>query len=123
MKRPISPHLSIYKLDINALMSISHRISGVILFAGTVGLIKFLSILAIFPSLQPLTAWMLQTWFIQGILFMYAAALFYHTFNGIRHVLWDLNVGFYQPVIKISGWIIIGLTLFSTFLLWRAIYV
>ncbi len=123
MKRPLSPHLSIYKLDMNAIMSISHRIAGVILFFGTVGLVKFLAILAVFTSLQPLTQWFLKIWIVQGLFLAYGAALFYHTLNGIRHMLWDLNIGFEPGFIKITGWIILALTLISTFLLWRAIYV
>ena len=123
MKRPVSPHLSIYKLDMNAIMTISHRIAGIILFLGTIGLIKFLAVLAIFTSLQPLTQWILRTWLMQSLTLIYTVALFYHTFNGIRHMLLDLGIGFEKHILKITGWMVIIATFISTILLWRWVYV
>jgi succinate dehydrogenase / fumarate reductase cytochrome b subunit len=123
MNRPFSPHLSIYKLDIHALMSISHRVSGIVLFLGTIGLLKFLVILAMFPWAQNLSLWFLKLWIFQAILMLYAVAVFYHSFNGLRHMLWDIGIGFDQPHVKISGFIVLGMTALSTIWLWRAIYV
>lgn len=122
MKKPISPHLTIYKFDMNALMSISHRISGIILFLGTVGILKILIILAFFPSIHPLTIWCLKTWLLQTLMIIYAFVLFYHSFNGIRHMLWDVGISFEKKQVQITGWIVMLLTIISTFLLWRAIY-
>ena len=122
MKRPLSPDLSIYKLDMSAIMSISHRISGVILFLGTAGLLKMLIILAFFPSLWTLSAWFLKLWLFQGIMVFYAVALFYHCFNGLRHMIWDLGFGFDKKHVKASGIAVLSATLFSTILFWRAIY-
>ncbi len=122
MKRPLSPDLAIYKLDMSALMSISHRISGIILFLGTVGLLKLLIILALFPSLWGISEWFLKLWLFQAIMMCYASALFYHCFNGLRHMVWDLGFGFEKQHVKATGFAVLAATFFSTILFWRAIY-
>jgi succinate dehydrogenase / fumarate reductase cytochrome b subunit len=123
MKRPLSPHLSIYKLGISALMSVTHRATGIILFTGNLALLLFLTLLAFFKETYPFLAWFLGNIVVQTGLFFYAVSLFYHSFNGLRHMLWDLNIGFERKAIKVTNWLIFGLTIIGVILLWRTIYV
>ena len=122
MKRPLSPHLTIYKLSMPALMSISHRISGIMLLVGSLGFLKFFVILAFFPSLQPLLFWCIKNPIIQGITVLYAGVLFYHSINGIRHMIWDLGIGLDKKHVQLSGWVVVMLTLISLTVWLRAFY-
>ena len=92
-KPPLSPHLQIYKLPLNALLSISHRITGIVLMFALLSLIFVLAILAMgeesFASVDPL----LSSWMFKGVIYLTVLTLIYHLCNGIRHLLWDRLIG------------------------------
>ena len=92
--RPLSPHLQIYKLPITALMSISHRITGVALALGTLLLAYWLSAAAYGPQAFERAQNFVGSWFGVLLLLGFSAALFYHLCNGIRHLLWDAGWGY-----------------------------
>jgi succinate dehydrogenase / fumarate reductase cytochrome b subunit len=92
--RPLSPHLQVYKLPLNAVASIVHRITGVIL---SVGLLLFVgSLLTIsvgedaYVTMQNLMNHALGTL----ILWLFIYALFFHLCHGVRHLIWDAGSGF-----------------------------
>lgn len=91
--RPLSPHLGIYKLPITALLSISHRVTGLLLSLGLVLSLVALASVAhgetAYTSLQHClrTGW--GRVFLGGIF----AALFLHWSHGIRHLLMDCGIG------------------------------
>jgi len=91
--RPLSPHLDIYKLPLTALLSISHRITGVINSVGAVFLVLVLARAAGGEESFAFASGMLSSGFGYLILFGFTLALYYHFCNGIRHLLWDVGVG------------------------------
>ncbi|PZO86646.1 MAG: succinate dehydrogenase, cytochrome b556 subunit [Micavibrio aeruginosavorus] len=113
--RPLSPHLQVYRLPMTALMSISHRITGAILSGG------MLLIAALLVTAALNVQWfdMVMT-FARGpigtiILLGWAASLYYHTLNGIRHMIWDMNPdAITQTKAEMSGWLIIAATIAMT---------
>ena len=117
-KRPLSPHLQIYRLPLLALMSISHRITGAFLNIGALVLAAWLASAAagqesyeIFQSLitSPLGMLMLFGW---------TASLYYHLLNGVRHLIWDTGAALDLESAYKTGWITIGLTAVMTVLTW-----
>ena len=120
--RPLSPHLQIYRLPLPALMSISHRLSGVVLSTGTVLVAVWLMMLAAgeisFELAQSAVGHPLG----QLVLFGYTAALFYHACNGVRHLFWDAVIGVNIPAIYASGRVAIALAVVLTGLFWLVIY-
>ena len=92
--RPTSPHLTIYKPQITSLLSISHRITGIIQSFGL--FLIFILILLIISEKETYKFIELFTQSLIGkILFiLYTFSLLYHTLNGIRHLIWDLGFGF-----------------------------
>ncbi|MCG8383850.1 MAG: succinate dehydrogenase, cytochrome b556 subunit [Gammaproteobacteria bacterium] len=92
--QPISPHLQVYKLPLTAIMSISHRITGVGLSVGTVLLV--LTLVAVASGEEAYTAFHghLSAWYGQIILFLFTFALYFHFCHGIRHLFWDAGAGF-----------------------------
>lgn len=93
-QRPVSPHLQIYKLPLTALLSISHRMTGVINSAGAVLLVFVLAAAAGGADSYASAQWLLTSWFGTLILFGFTLTLYFHFCNGIRHLFWDVGMGF-----------------------------
>ncbi len=87
--RPLSPHLQIYRLPLNAITSITHRITGVLLALGAVVLVYWLVAAASGPQAHATAQAVLGNWFSQLIIFGWTFALFFHLCNGVRHLVWD----------------------------------
>lgn len=92
--RPLSPHLSVYKMTITMAMSIMHRITGAALYIGTVLLAIWLLAAATSPeafaTLQTLWGSILGRLVLLG----YTWALVHHALGGLRHFIWDSGAGF-----------------------------
>ena len=93
-QRPLSPHLQAYRLPGTALLSISHRITGVVLALGTLLGVVLLVALAFdqdgFERLRTAIATpvgRLALWF-------WIYAFLFHLCHGVRHLLWDIGWGF-----------------------------
>jgi len=96
-QRPISPHLQVYKLPLTALLSISHRITGVISSVGAMLLVFVLAMAASGEQGFTTAQSILTSWFGSFVLFGFSLALYFHFCNGIRHLFWDVGVGFELP--------------------------
>ena len=93
-RRVLSPHLQIYRLPLTALLSISHRISGALLALGFVlGNLLLAAAATKAPIFENVTEWFTQPlgrFLVAGWLLLFN----YHLVHGIRHLLWDLSLGF-----------------------------
>ncbi len=87
--RPLSPHLQIWRPHITMAASITHRITGVALYFGTVLIAAWLAMLAIGSDDYPLVETIVSSWFGQALLYLWTVAVLFHLVNGIRHMLWD----------------------------------
>jgi succinate dehydrogenase / fumarate reductase, cytochrome b subunit len=92
--RPLSPHLSIYRPMLTMMMSIAHRITGVVLYGGTFLLAWWLMAAAAGPNGYARLQWFIGSIFGQLILIGCTFALLHHLLGGIRHLIWDLGYGF-----------------------------
>jgi succinate dehydrogenase / fumarate reductase cytochrome b subunit len=119
--RPLSPHLSVWRFQLPAIMSISHRISGVMLASGTVLLAVWLLALASGPQGFALVQGLFGHPLGQLVLFGYSVLLFYHGCNGVRHLGWDLGKGLTMPAVYRSGAAVLVLACLLTGALWAAV--
>ncbi len=87
--RPLSPHLSIYRPQINSAMSIFHRMTGVGLTLGFLLGVWWFMGLAGTPERFGFVDSILTGWFGGLILILSMVALWYHFFNGVRHLVND----------------------------------
>lgn len=88
-KRPLSPHLTIFRPWLTMAMSMAHRITGAGLYVGMALLGLYLLGAGFGGWLHALTGW-LASGFIGGmIVFLITWAIFHHLLGGIRHALWD----------------------------------
>jgi succinate dehydrogenase / fumarate reductase cytochrome b subunit len=88
-KRPLSPHLSIYRLTLTMAMSIAHRITGAGLYLGAILLALFFLGTALGPGAFGAVSWILDSVIGRLIIFLFSWALFHHLLGGVRHALWD----------------------------------
>ena len=118
--RPLSPHLQVYKLPLTALMSFSHRVTGIALSAGTLYLVWQLLAAASGPDAFEIFQRFAGSWLGILVLLGWSVALFYHLLNGIRHLFWDAGYGFtIETTYKTGRWVIIG-TAALTIVAWVA---
>jgi succinate dehydrogenase / fumarate reductase cytochrome b subunit len=104
-RRPLSPHLSIYRPTLTMLMSIAHRITGMALYAGTILLVWYLLAAASGGAEFATAASFLRSIFGQFILLGFTFAFLHHFFGGIRHLIWDSGYGLDHPM---REWLALG---------------
>uniref|UniRef100_A0A2L2Y344 Succinate dehydrogenase cytochrome b560 subunit, mitochondrial n=1 Tax=Parasteatoda tepidariorum TaxID=114398 RepID=A0A2L2Y344_PARTP len=110
LQRPLSPHLTIYRFPLPAMLSITHRATGIALTAGMYSIsIGMLLLPANFPHyFEALQSMYIGTPIIFTMKFALAWSLFYHSFNGVRHLAWDLGYGFDMKTLYMTGYLVIG---------------
>tara|TARA_B100000029_G_scaffold78853_1_gene70320 strand:- start:1209 stop:1592 length:384 start_codon:yes stop_codon:yes gene_type:complete len=104
---PLSPHIQIYNWNISSLISISHRIVGVInIFSLT--LICFW-IVAIFfgGATYEIIQRILESFFGKFLVIGITWSFSFHMLSEIRHLFWDMGYGFELKISKITGTIVI----------------
>ena len=100
---PLSPHLQIYKWQISSLLSITHRIIGVInILAITVICFLSLSLLLGAESYQIINNF-LKSFLGKFMIIVLCWTFSFHMLNELRHLAWDLGYGFDIKVAKITG--------------------
>lgn len=117
-RRPLSPHLFIYRPMLTMMMSIFHRITGAALYVGTLLLAWWLIALATGPAHFAWASWFMGSILGQLILFGFTWALFHHLMGGLRHFIWEAGYGMEHPQREYlaQATLIGGLVL--TFLVW-----
>ena len=100
---PLSPHLQIYKWQISSLLSITHRIVGVInIFAITIICFWSLFLLLGNESYQLINTFF-KSFFGKFITVGLCWTFSFHILNELRHLFWDLGYGFDLKISKITG--------------------
>ncbi len=117
-KRPMSPHLLIYKLPITARLSILHRGTGAVLTIGLILLAITLVNVASGESAWENIQWVISSWFGHLVLIGFTASLYYHFCNGIRHLFWDIGKGLDLKSAEKSAILVLMATIALTALTW-----
>ena len=100
---PLSPHLQIYKWQISSLLSITHRIVGVVNILA-ITIICFLSLsLLLGAENYEIIHNFFKSFFGKFIVVSICWTFSFHILNELRHLLWDLGYGFDLKVAKITG--------------------
>tara|TARA_Y100000741_G_scaffold255685_1_gene197066 strand:+ start:301 stop:687 length:387 start_codon:yes stop_codon:yes gene_type:complete len=116
---PLSPHLGIYKWQISSLLSITHRIVGVINFLA-ITLICFWTLsLLLGENSYEVTKIFLKSFFGKFIIISLCWTFSFHILNEIRHLIWDMGYGFDLKIAKITG----ALAFFGSFILTILFYI
>jgi len=117
-KLPLSPHLQIYRLPLTALLSITHRLTGVILALGSVLIIWILVAAADSATSYTTLARHLASWYGQVFLIGLVFSLYLHFCNGIRHLFWDVGLGFELETVDLTAKLVIVCAIILTIATW-----
>jgi succinate dehydrogenase / fumarate reductase cytochrome b subunit len=103
-ERPLSPYLQVYRPQFTSVLSILHRMTGVALGLGALLLVYWLAAAAAGPDWFKSARALAGSWFGWLVLLGFTWALFYHLCNGIRHLFWDIGMGFELATARLTGW-------------------
>jgi len=102
-KRPLSPHLTHYKMPLTAYLSIAHRACGIVNSVAIVLLVLLIASASGSPEGYEFMSGIANSWFGKLMLFGFTITLYYHMANGIRHLFWDVGYGLELETAKKSG--------------------
>lgn len=91
-KRPLSPHIGIYRLTLSMLMSGLHRITGLAMVAGMIVVTWWLLAAAAGRNAYGTFEAFEASWIGRLILFGFSWAILHHVLGGIRYLIWDLGI-------------------------------
>ena len=115
---PLSPHLQIYRWHISSLISITHRITGVINLLALILIFFWLVVLSFGESNYELFLLIMNSFFGKFVLIGFTWSMSFHLLSGIRHLVWDLGYGFEIKTANISGTVVIISSLALTIIFW-----
>ena len=117
-ERPLSPHLQVYRWQVQMVTSILHRATGMALAVGLLAMVWGLVALAAGPERWTAFADCAGSLLGRIVLFGFSWALAYHLLNGIRHLLWDSGWGYEIPKVYASGYAVFAVGFVLTGLIW-----
>lgn len=121
-QRPLSPHLQIYRPQLTAVLSITHRGTGIVLVASTLLLVYWLVAAASGPEAYASAQALLASWIGRIVLLAFTFSLFFHLCNGIRHLFWDAGHGFELRAAYASGTAVVIVSIAMTLVAWGLAY-
>ena len=113
---PLSPHIQIYRWHISSLVSISHRITGIVNILAITIICFWIFSLLLGESNYELTQLFLQSTFGKFIIICLTWSFSFQTLSEIRHLIMDLGYGFELKTSNISGLLVIFGSIFLTIL-------
>ena len=117
-QNPLSPHLQIYRWHISSLLSITHRISGVINLLALILIFFWLIALILGEDNYESFLLTINSFFGKFIFIGFTWSMCFQILSGIRHLVWDLGYGFEIKTANISGVIVIIFSLVLTTTFW-----
>ncbi len=118
VRRPLSPHLQVYRWQITTILSILHRMTGIALGVGTLLLTWWLVAAATSAESFAIVQGFIGSPIGLLLLFGWTYALFFHMCNGIRHLAWDAGHGFEKAEYHLTGWVAVAASVVLTVLVW-----
>ena len=115
---PLSPHIQIYSWNISSLISISHRITGVINILVLTFVCLWISLLLLGETNYDYTKFFLQSIFGKFIILVIIWSFNFQVLSEVRHLFWDLGYGFELKTSKITGLIVIFGSIIFTVLIY-----
>ncbi len=114
---PLSPHIQIYSWHISSLVSISHRITGIINILIVTLICLWVSILLLGNTNYDLIQKFFETYFGKFFITATVWSFSFQVLSEIRHLFWDLGYGFEIKTSNITGLLVIFGSIFLTILI------
>jgi succinate dehydrogenase / fumarate reductase cytochrome b subunit len=116
---PLSPHIQIYNWHISSLVSISHRITGIINFASLTLICFWVSYLVLGKDNYELVFIFLNSFIGKFLILAIVWSFSFQILSEIRHLFWDYGIGFELKTANITG----SLVIVGSFILTLLIYI
>jgi len=113
---PLSPHIQVYRWHISSLVSISHRITGIVNISAITIICFWIFSLLLGESSYELTKIFLQSIFGKFIIICLTWSFSFQTLSEVRHLVMDFGYGFELKTTKITGLLVIFGSIFFTIL-------
>ena len=115
--KPLSPHIQIYKWHVSSLVSISHRITGIINILAITLICFWIALILLGESNYELINFFLQTFIGKFILIGITWSFSFQMLSEIRHLIMDMGYGFELQMTRITGLIVIFGSIILTILI------
>jgi len=102
-KNPLSPHLQIYRWHLSMILSITHRIIGVVNSVAMILICLWTISLLFGEENYEITTILFQSFFGKLLITSLSWTFSFHILSEIRHLIWDLGYGFDLKISKITG--------------------
>tara|TARA_X000001036_G_scaffold155322_1_gene147514 strand:+ start:324 stop:710 length:387 start_codon:yes stop_codon:yes gene_type:complete len=116
---PLSPHIQIYNWHISSLISISHRITGIINIILITLICFWTALLLLGDTNYELIQKFFETFFGKFLIVGTVWSFSFQILSEIRHLFWDLGLGFELKTSKITGLFVI----FGSFILTILVFI
>ena len=117
-KNPLSPHLQIYRWHLSMILSIAHRIIGIVNSIAIILICLWTISLLFGEENYEITKILFQSLFGKLLITSLSWSFSFHMLSEIRHLIWDLGYGFDLKISKITGIITIIGSLALTILIY-----
>lgn len=117
-KRPLSPHMQIYRPQWTWIPSITHRLTGGLITAGALLLVYWLVALASGPAAFETARDFFGSVPMLIVLFLLTFCVWYHLLNGVRHLFWDFGSGLTVEKVEFTAKLILALSIVLTIGVW-----
>ena len=118
VRRPLSPHVQVYRWPLSMALSITHRITGVGLGIGTLLMTGWLLAAATSESGFERFQYFLGSAVGIFLLFCWSLALVFHMLTGLRHLWMDTGRGYDEKAYEHSGMAVLVATGALTVMIW-----
>ena len=105
--RPLSPHLQIYRKQLNSATSILNRITGIAMLGSALLVVWWLLAAATGKAYFDLVDGLMTSMFGDVVMTLSVLGLWYHTLGGLRHLIWDTGRGLEIEAADRMGWAMI----------------
>ena len=106
-KKPLSPHIQIYRWHISSLLSISHRITGIINIIAISFICLWSSWLIFGESNYNIINFFLSSFFGKFITLGLVWSFSFQILSEIRHIVMDMGYGFDLQTTRLTGLVVI----------------
>jgi succinate dehydrogenase / fumarate reductase cytochrome b subunit len=113
---PLSPHIQIYKWQWTSILSILHRLTGLLLGPLLIIFLGWIGSLALGEAAYTVFQHLIQNPAGKIALGTCCFSFYYHLANGIRHLVWDMGAGYILWIAMLSGWTTVIISITATVL-------
>ena len=117
-KNPISPHIQIYSWHISSLVSIGHRITGVINIIILTIVMFWIGSLLVGENFYQIIFNFLNSFFGKFFIIGTIWSFTFHSLSELRHLFWDLGYGFELKTANLTGVLVIIFSIIFTVIIY-----